>query len=244
MIKRIKKNGFLKLITPCTLLLLVIILSSRNGAMGQDYKYVHYFTVSGHVNQPFTNTQADVKFGVASSLLKVNNYSCPDEVSCCVEMRRWGDVSTFGVPGDGLDVITNDYELNLVFAQPANFKVVTWVQDCCGWSGPIEGCCQVGVHNTVIVAYAPGNSWAHAFGHNQGLPERDDCNFNIMHTYDFGYNNSVNRTECDSFKAGGLIEGTCPRTPTLSEWGLIVLVVLIVFSTWVVLKRRKVIGVR
>jgi hypothetical protein len=32
----------------------------------------------------------------------------------------------------------------------------------------------------------------------------------------------------------------CPcEVPTLTQWGLIVLVVLILFSTWVVLKRRK-----
>jgi hypothetical protein len=35
-----------------------------------------------------------------------------------------------------------------------------------------------------------------------------------------------------------------PLTPTLTEWGLVILVALIVFSTWVVLRRRKVIGVR
>jgi len=31
----------------------------------------------------------------------------------------------------------------------------------------------------------------------------------------------------------------CPEIPTLTQWGLIMLVVLIVFSTWVVLRRRK-----
>ncbi|MCJ7577894.1 MAG: hypothetical protein MUO91_05545 [candidate division Zixibacteria bacterium] len=37
---------------------------------------------------------------------------------------------------------------------------------------------------------------------------------------------------------------TCVGCPTLTEWGVIILVVLIVVSTWVVLRRRKVIGVR
>jgi hypothetical protein len=32
--------------------------------------------------------------------------------------------------------------------------------------------------------------------------------------------------------------------PTLTEWGMIILVALLVFSTWVALRRRKVIGVR
>jgi subtilisin family serine protease len=35
-----------------------------------------------------------------------------------------------------------------------------------------------------------------------------------------------------------------PPIPTLTEWGLIILVALLVFSTWVILRRRKVIGVR
>jgi hypothetical protein len=235
----IKNNGFLKLITLCILLSLVIIFSSAVGAMGQEDKYVQYFTVNTHVDQPFTNNEVDVKFGVGSWVLKVNNYSCPDEVPCCVELRRSGDISTFGVPGDGLDVITNDFELDLVFAQPGNFKVVTWVQDCCGWTGPIQGCCEVGVRNSVIVAYAPGYSWAHAFGHNQGLPDRNDCDFNLMHTYDLGNLNSVNSEECSAFKMDGVIEGTCPQIPTFTEWGLIVLVVLIVFSTWVVVRKAK-----
>jgi len=34
------------------------------------------------------------------------------------------------------------------------------------------------------------------------------------------------------------------QIPTLTPWGLIILVALLVFSTWVVLRRRKVIGVR
>jgi len=34
------------------------------------------------------------------------------------------------------------------------------------------------------------------------------------------------------------------QIPTLTQWSLIILVALIVFSTWVVLRRRKVIGVR
>ncbi len=34
------------------------------------------------------------------------------------------------------------------------------------------------------------------------------------------------------------------QIPTLTQWGLIILVALIIFSTWVVLRRRKVIGVR
>jgi len=33
-----------------------------------------------------------------------------------------------------------------------------------------------------------------------------------------------------------------PITPTLTEWGLIILVLLIVFSTWVVLRRRRTVG--
>jgi F0F1-type ATP synthase membrane subunit c/vacuolar-type H+-ATPase subunit K len=35
-----------------------------------------------------------------------------------------------------------------------------------------------------------------------------------------------------------------PIIPTLTEWGLIILVLLIVFITWVFLKKRQVIGVR
>jgi outer membrane protein assembly factor BamB len=52
----------------------------------------------------------------------------------------------------------------------------------------------------------------------------------------------LTRVECED--QGGTFMGagtTCDEVqcPTLTEWGLIVLVVLIVFSTWVVLRRRR-----
>jgi hypothetical protein len=56
----------------------------------------------------------------------------------------------------------------------------------------------------------------------------------------------MTQEECNSLGGVWQGEGTwcMKQIPTLSQWGLVILVVLIVFSTWVVLRRRKVMGIR
>jgi len=53
---------------------------------------------------------------------------------------------------------------------------------------------------------------------------------------------SLTQAECEALEGYYMGHGTtCDmvQCPTLTQWGLIILVVLIVFSTWVVLRRRK-----
>jgi hypothetical protein len=46
---------------------------------------------------------------------------------------------------------------------------------------------------------------------------------------------------CETVQPPSSVEWTYP-IPTLTQWGLIILVVLIVFSTWVILRRRRAVG--
>ncbi len=59
---------------------------------------------------------------------------------------------------------------------------------------------------------------------------------------DSGCVDNLSRVECQALGGRYMGDGTTfdiVDCPTLTQWGLIVLVVLIVFSTWVVLRRRK-----
>ena len=194
---------------------LSLILMVAAAAHAATPKYIHNLTVSRHTDTPFTNANADGKFSTATTLLMNLDGPCTDEIRCCVQLSRSGDVGTFGAGGDGHDVITSETELDWVFAQTGNFKVVTSAQNCCGVTGPILGCGKMGLHNTVILASAAPDVWAHEFGHNQNLNHRDDCAQNIMHST-APNTNSVNCPECVAFQAGGVVSGTCAFDPPTS----------------------------
>ena len=61
----------------------------------------------------------------------------------------------------------------------------------------ILGCAYRG-GSVVIVSHAPADVWAHEWGHVQGLNHRDDCETNIMHSYEL-QTDAVNTTEKNAF---------------------------------------------
>lgn len=171
-------------------------------------KVVHNLTVSRHFNIVFSNGDADGNFNGATTVLLQDDQGCTDEVACCVEMSRLGNVTTFGVSTDGLDILTTQTEVNQVFAMGGNFKVVTSIT----LSGqPILGIAKFNERNTIMTLTADPDVWAHEFGHNQGLLHRDNCNANIMHSV-APNTTSVNCSECIAFRIAGTNNGTCSFT--------------------------------
>jgi hypothetical protein len=254
MITNIKENHFSKRkFLHAFLLLFGISIILGPNSVGQQGRLVHYLTVNRHdsVNPSLINkTTVRARFEYASSILQINTHECyGEEVACCVAFALQGDVGTFG--GAGLDIIDDEQELNQVWAKPGNFKVVNAINFCEGKgvcpkyiNDMLVGCaqCPSDPPNAIVIAAAPGDVWAHEFGHTRGLYDRDDCEKWIMHPTAL-FTNAVNTWECDSFRVGGVPDKSlCPQTPALSQWGLIILVALIVLSTWVVLRKRKAVG--
>ena len=121
----VEKKYQLRLTTlPIFLLLAVVLSIAVTAAVDAEDKYVHSMIVYRHTDVFVTDEYVDAMFAGASGLLETDADACPDEVGCPVELRRLGDLGTFGLSGDEHDIITDQAELDWVFAQPGDFKVV------------------------------------------------------------------------------------------------------------------------
>jgi len=151
-----------------------------------------------HVDQPFSSRQVDDVFSFASRILQRRDFDCPD-VACPVTFARLGEVSAFD---SASPIITSEAQLDAVFSQPEDIKIVTAMIGVCGVPSDgnmttILGCASTG-GSVVIIATADPDVWAHEWGHVQGLRHRDDCARNLMHSFEV-LTNAVNSMECDAF---------------------------------------------
>ncbi len=169
---------------------------------GGDGKEVQPFTfqisVSRHEEQPFSEQRVNRVFTTANALLLSDDSDCSD-VSCPVTFERDGSVSTFN---DAPAIITTEAQLDAVFDDPGDIKVVTLMVGVCGSPSAddvslVLGCAFTG-GTAVLVQDAPPDVWAHEWGHVQGLPHRDDCARNLMHAFELE-TDAVNTTERDAF---------------------------------------------
>lgn len=160
----------------------------------------HLMDANRHVQTAFTNAELDAAMTDGTARLYMDNDRCTDN-PCTATFRRLGNVGTFGVQGDGLDVITTQNELDQVFGMPGWVKVVTAVDFCGGVFNPsIIGCGQYGTNNMILESWVNGQVYVHEAGHNFNLNHRDDCTWNIMHSISqWGANDAVNGTECTAF---------------------------------------------
>ena len=162
---------------------------------------IHDLTVSRHLNETFSDATADGRLAGATTLLKSNNKGCTDEVVCDAQMKRKNAVSQHGQADDGLDVIDNIDELSAVFGVAGNIKIVTSINWCAGASGDYLGCARNGSNNSILIASAADDVFAHEFGHNKGLGHtaKNACDKYIMHP-SAASTNAVTLMECISFQ--------------------------------------------
>jgi len=161
-------------------------------------QFTFNLTVSRHVDTPFDTASVDAKLADASSILQTVETECPD-LATDVTFTRAGDVTTFDI-GDG--VLTSEAQLDAVFSQAGDFKLVTSMVGVCGITSPddmtiILGCAFTG-GSVVIIPQADADVWAHEWGHVQGLLHRDNCPRNIMHSFEI-LTNAVNDFEREAF---------------------------------------------
>lgn len=156
-------------------------------------------TYSNHVdtNDKIHDNEVDAAFADVTVVMGTDE---GNDVSCCIELNRSAPGTTFGNPGDGLDVITTNGEIVTVLNNPsARFKVVNYIGYCSGPGGNIIGCGWTPGNGIAVVRLSStsneGKLWAHELGHNTGLPHNAANGF-IMYGSLSPINVRVNSTEC------------------------------------------------
>ncbi len=172
--------------------------SSEPPGVDPDAAYTFALRVARHVDQPFSNRDVDAVFQEAGTVLQTVQTECPD-VATNVTFQRDGLVETYDVAPA---VITTEGQLDAVFDLPYDFKITHAMVGVCGVFDPddmavILGCAATG-NSVVIVADADPDVWAHEWGHVQGLPHRDTCPRNVMHSFEIA-TNAVNAFERNAF---------------------------------------------
>ena len=164
---------------------------------------VQSLTVVRHVDVPFTNADVDALFAAAN--LSLRRRDRLDDVRCAVELRRTGNVGTFGQTGSPAgtppSMIVIEADQNAVFAVAGNIKIVASI-NFCGKSVPANGCTIPGQRNSIMVPGATSSAWAHEFGHAEGIAGDymdPSLSHRIMFFQDLG-GNTVDTSESDSFR--------------------------------------------
>ena len=135
--------------------------------------------VNRHTNAALTNGEADRILADASRLL--SQIDGPGDNVCPLRLTRQGTVGTFSV-GNG--IINSQADYDALRAVPGNIKIVSQINFCGRWNINTVGCGDTpgGMFTAERVsALFEDVVWAHEYGHNHGLPHRDE-NFAVMNS--------------------------------------------------------------
>ena len=170
---------------------------------GSAVVHDHGIDYANHVSHPNPMTDARLDLLLDTGSLRVGRSDFTEDVACCNMFYRLGPGKTFGSVGDGLDIIDDGTELNEVLNDTtARVKVVRAINYCGAPGTNIIGCSWVGGDGMAVVRRSDANSeavlWVHEYGHNVGLGHNTDSRY-IMYGVDYGTNNAVSATECDTY---------------------------------------------
>ncbi len=150
--------------------------------------------ISRHVGVTISEQRADQIFADAHALLLKKDGT--DDVSCDVDFRRSGPVSSF----DGIGAINDTSDFAEVCAERGNVHVVREI-NWCMVPGDFHGCASTSANCMVVVRdfeSLEGILWAHEYGHTQGLHHRNNANA-LMYPALWDTNRRVLAWECDYF---------------------------------------------
>jgi hypothetical protein len=140
---------------------------------------------------------------LAEGGLRLGRVDFDEDAACCVTLSISRAGTSFGSPGDGLDIIDDGTESAAVMNDPAaRFKVVRAI-NYCGWPAiNIIGCAWRPGKGAAVVRISRLTSeavlWAHEYGHNVGNTHHADPRY-IMHSVIYETNNALTPAECDAF---------------------------------------------
>jgi hypothetical protein len=159
----------------------------------------HNLTVRRHTASTLNNADANRIMGDANTVIQVSDG--PGDIACNMDMVRTGNVGTFAV---GTGAINSAADFTAVIqSPPPGVKVVNQINWCGGLIPGVIGCAPVPGTSFVVVRFTPsleGILWLHEFGHNKGLPHRNDVNA-VMAPSIAASRRHVNQAECDAFRA-------------------------------------------
>jgi hypothetical protein len=152
----------------------------------------------------FTSARATALLGLADDYLRSDDGFC-DDVTCCVLFVQQGTMGIVFEDGDQYNIVGTSAELQEVFAQPYNIKVIQLLQYCEEAGGVVDevwGCARENERNAVIEGSAPASVWAHEIGHMAGLLDNDGCTGLVMNSVGGETNTAVRSLECPYFLNG------------------------------------------
>jgi len=161
----------------------------------------HALSFANHVDvpSPMTFVQLDTLLDEATTIVGTADFSA--DVACCNRLERSGFGATFGTPGDGLDRIDTQAELDAVFASgPERVKIVRAINFCGGTGTNIVGCAPVPGSKMIVVRISGPESilWAHEYGHNLGLGHNQTSTY-IMYGTLSNQARGLTQSECGKF---------------------------------------------
>jgi Repeat of unknown function (DUF346) len=174
-------------------------------------------TVSRHNTVSLSEAEVNSLLADASSVLQTNDGN--GDVACNVNIVRSGGIGVFN-NGDGS--LDTQAELSEIFGLGGNVKVVGDVNWCANrFNSSFIGCGQTPGTSFIterFTASLEGILWGHEFGHNQGLPHRDESNNNVMF-FSIGANRrNINQGECNAYTgSGAAVAETAARTLPMQD---------------------------
>jgi hypothetical protein len=160
-----------------------------------------------HIDLNFPIQPGDVDELLEEATNFTREASFGDDVSCCLEWRSGGDGGSFGLVGDGLDIISDEMDSISVFEQDCGrIKVVDAINFCGGAATNVIGCAPINSNTMAVVRLssplANAKLWVHETGHNVGLDHNPSSSAYIMFatlTSEDKDNIALTSSECAAF---------------------------------------------
>ena len=171
-------------------------------------------TYGNHVSVPNPMTDARLDSVLAEASLRMGRADTSTDIACCVELHRPSTGGTFGVAGDGLDVIDDQGELTTVLNNPVGrMKVVRLINWCGSTGSNYIGCAYITGNGAAVVRVSTLGTeavlWAHEYGHNAGRNHAASSRF-IMNAVVSSTNDSLDQAECTAYHAPPPATGMTP----------------------------------
>lgn len=159
----------------------------------------HSMQISQHTTSTpaLTDARADAIAADMTLILQVNDG--PGDVDCRVRFERDGNVGVFT---NGTGIINDSNAFSVVINLPGMVKVVNQINWCGALAPNIIGCAPTPGNSFAVVRSGllfEGVLWTHEFGHNRGLPHRNDPTA-VMNPIILTTARRVNAAECAAFQ--------------------------------------------